>query len=491
MDLPDDLLQRPAEEAARQIALALLETAKLAAGRLDDESDLEALHDFRVSVRRLRSALRAYAPQLAGAVKRRDRRRLRRLQDATGGARDAEVALAWLASQRETLEPGQRAGLEGLAARMVRRRERSLASAREDLRREFARIGDRLRRRLARLTVETNLLEPGIDAGEAFAPVFSARARRDARTLAQQVASVSTSEDQRGCHRARIACKRLRYLVEPLRGRVPEAKDVVRRCKQLQDDLGEINDAHVLRAELERTLDAAHASRSPDPGAPPAPFGPELLGDEEPGIVELARRVDTRIERRFAQVDAEWLGGGAASLAHAVDRMARRLGRSAPSGYEIERKYLLRRLPDLPPEAELIEIDQGWLPGERLHERVRRQRTEAGSAYFRTLKFGSGVKRVEIEEPTSAAIFATLWSLTKDCRIQKIRHRVREADHVWEIDEFLDRELFLAEVELTSAAEQPVLPDWLTDVVVRDVTDDARYTNFELARGGERAPSED
>jgi CHAD domain-containing protein/CYTH domain-containing protein len=491
MALPDDLLQRSAEEAARQIALSLLGTAQAAAGRLDDETDLEALHDFRVSVRRLRSALRAYAPQLVGAVKKRDRRRLRRVQDATGRARDAEVALAWLDSQRETLAPQQLAALDALATRLRRRRERILASTREDVRREFARVGDRLQRQLARLTVETNLLEPGIDAGEAFAPVFSARARRDARALTRQVASVSTSDDQRGCHRARIACKRLRYLVEPLRGGVPEAKDVVRRCKRLQDDLGELNDAHLLRAELERTLAAARALRSPKPTAPPAPFGPELLTDLEPGLVELARRVDARIERRFAQIDAEWLGGGAASLTHEVDRMARRLARRAPSGYEIERKYLLRRLPDLPPEAELIEIDQGWIPGERLRERVRRQRTEAGAAYFRTLKFGSGVKRVEIEESTSAAVFATLWSLTKDCRIQKIRHRVREADHVWEIDEFLDRELFLAEVELTSAAEQPVLPSWLAEVVVRDVTEDARYTNFELARGGERAPCED
>ena len=326
MDLPDDLLQRPAEEAARQIALALLETAKLAAGRLDDESDLEALHDFRVSVRRLRSALRAYAPQLAGAAKKHDRRRLRRLQDATGRARDAEVALAWLGSQRAALAPQQLAGLDALATRLRRRRERTFASMRGELRREFARVGDRLQRRLARLTVETNLLEPGVDVGEPFAPVFAARARRDARALARQVASVSASDDQRGCHRARIACKRLRYLVEPLSGRVPEAKDVVRRCKRLQDELGELNDAHVLSEELERTLAATRAPRSPDRATRPALADPELLTDEAPGLLELARRVDARIERRFARVDAEWLGGGAATLAHEVDRMVRRLG---------------------------------------------------------------------------------------------------------------------------------------------------------------------
>ena len=66
---------------------------------------------------------------------------------------------------------------------------------------------------------------------------------------------------------------------------------------------------------------------------------------------------------------------------------------------------------------------------------------------------------------------------------------VPDGDFVWEIDEFLDRELVLAEVELPTPATRPALPHWLADYVVREVTEDNRYTNYELAKSGERAPS--
>jgi CYTH domain-containing protein len=101
------------------------------------------------------------------------------------------------------------------------------------------------------------------------------------------------------------------------------------------------------------------------------------------------------------------------------------------------------------------------------------------------------VQRIEIEEPTSEEVFDRLWPLTKDCRIHKRRYRVPEGDLMWEIDEFLDRDLHLAEVELESASQNPKLPRWLAPHVVREVTDDPRYTNLALAEQGESAPRED
>jgi CYTH domain-containing protein len=46
----------------------------------------------------------------------------------------------------------------------------------------------------------------------------------------------------------------------------------------------------------------------------------------------------------------------------------------------------------------------------------------------------------------------------------------------------VDRDLTLAEVELPSADVQPVPPDWLQPYVVRDVTDEAAYVNYNLAQ---------
>ena len=62
---------------------------------------------------------------------------------------------------------------------------------------------------------------------------------------------------------------------------------------------------------------------------------------------------------------------------------------------------------------------------------------------------------------------------------------------IWKIDEFLDRDLSLAEIELDDAAQQPTLPGWLAPHVVREVTDDPRYANLALAELGDGTPAED
>ena len=51
-----------------------------------------------------------------------------------------------------------------------------------------------------------------------------------------------------------------------------------------------------------------------------------------------------------------------------------------------------------------------YVPGTKLHERVRRVTDEDGSTYYRTIKFGTGARRTEIEEETTAEIFAGLFA---------------------------------------------------------------------------------
>ena len=58
-------LSRPPEEGARLLALSFLDQAAQARPRLADPADTEALHDFRVGLRRLRSCLRAYRRRIS------------------------------------------------------------------------------------------------------------------------------------------------------------------------------------------------------------------------------------------------------------------------------------------------------------------------------------------------------------------------------------------------------------------------------------------
>lgn len=147
---------------------------------------------------------------------------------------------------------------------------------------------------------------------------------------------------------------------------------------------------------------------------------------------------------------------------------------------EIERKYLLSALPRMPAPMDVLEIDQGYLPGVA---RLRHQRSARGDErFFRTVKQGVGVQRTEIEDEIDRATFDELWPQTTGRRVRKRRYVVANGEDHWEIDEFLDRTLVLAELEFDDPVHVVTIPDWLRPVLVRDVTDEPEFTNRSLAR---------
>ena len=114
-------------------------------------------------------------------------------------------------------------------------------------------------------------------------------------------------------------------------------------------------------------------------------------------------------------------------------------------------------------------------------ERLRRAESEEGVELTRTIKEGSGLSRLEVEEPVPPEVFAQLWPLTEGRRLRKRRHRIPDGDLTWEIDEFLDRDLALAEVELSDPSVEAAVPEWLMPYVEREVTEDDAYSNVHLA----------
>ena len=160
------------------------------------------------------------------------------------------------------------------------------------------------------------------------------------------------------------------------------------------------------------------------------------------------------------------------------------MAQSRTPDVEIERKYLLSSLPDRvrTSPVKVKEIWQGWIPGERLQERLRRVKDAKGERFFRTVKLGRGIERIEVEEETPADLFEKMWPLTEGRRVQKRRYVIEENGFTWELDEFTDRHLFLAEVELPSATTPVELPGWLAPHVVREVTGEDAWVNVNLAR---------
>ena len=146
---------------------------------------------------------------------------------------------------------------------------------------------------------------------------------------------------------------------------------------------------------------------------------------------------------------------------------------------EIERKFLVRVLPDDLPRFPHALIEQGYLAiaAEGVQVRLRK----SGEIHSLTFKRGRDNAREEREVELTAEQFAILWPGTAGKRLTKTRYDVPLGDRVVEIDVYAGRHpgLIVAEVEFDdeqSALEfQP--PDWLGD----DVTHDSRYSNQLLA----------
>ena len=199
----DSLLDRPTADAVRRIARGQASEAAAALGRLRNRRDSEALHDFRVAVRRLRSVLRAYRRWLGRAGATKVRRRLQALGSATNPGRDAEVQLEWLEAQRATLGRGERTGLNWLMRGLRAARRENYAAARRHVRADFARVAEMLEKRLGELDA----------AAPPFRETFAALLRQHAADLEVRLAAIRGPDDEENAHEARISAKRLRYVL--------------------------------------------------------------------------------------------------------------------------------------------------------------------------------------------------------------------------------------------------------------------------------------
>lgn len=149
--------------------------------------------------------------------------------------------------------------------------------------------------------------------------------------------------------------------------------------------------------------------------------------------------------------------------------------------YEIERKYLIK-MPEfpLPVETRASCIEQAYLVNpDGNSERVR---ARAGK-YYHTLKVHiSNLVREEYEREISRDEYDALLKRRdpKCALIQKARHVFRYDGQTFELDvfPFWKTQAFL-EIELPTENTPVRIPDFIE--VIREVTEDASYTNHALA----------
>jgi CHAD domain-containing protein len=329
--------ERDPDEAARRLALGFLDQATAAQARLADAEDTEALHDFRVGLRRLRSTLRSYRDLLGKSIGKKLAKRLKALADATGEGRDAEVALAWLdevAQSESPPPPSARPGHRWLRSRLASVRERAYAEIAEKIEEDFEPLAERLRERLSVYRAEVRL--DATAAPRRFGEIAAAELGRLAGQIEQEMAAIDSAEDEEDAHRARITGKRIRYLLEPFAAESSAARAAVRKLKQLQEVLGELHDAHVLErtlAEVASEAGAARVRRLFDlalDSAAPGDLAAARRRPLESGLVDLGRRNRARRDQLFAGLSA-WRGktGASGGRVKGPTGLARGLARAA------------------------------------------------------------------------------------------------------------------------------------------------------------------
>ena len=146
---------------------------------------------------------------------------------------------------------------------------------------------------------------------------------------------------------------------------------------------------------------------------------------------------------------------------------------------EIERKFLVRKLPADLAAFPSAEIAQGYLVS--LDDGLQVRLRQKSGRHSLTYKRGLGNVREEREVALTAGQFETLWPATEGKRLTKTRYEIPFGERVVEIDVYRGKHdgLVVAEVEFDDEESainfQP--PDWLGD----DVTGDPRYSNQLLA----------
>ena len=146
---------------------------------------------------------------------------------------------------------------------------------------------------------------------------------------------------------------------------------------------------------------------------------------------------------------------------------------------EIERKFLLKRLPDKLRRSRHYIIEQGYLATEPAGRQVRLRKK--GKTASLTFKVGRGAHREEREIRLSPKQFAALWPGTAGRRLRKLRYEIPWNNLLIEIDVYRGKHagLVVAEVEFPDrvTCNQFKPPPWFD----REVTGEKRYSNVRLA----------
>lgn len=253
---------------------------------------MEFLHDFRVSIRRARSALDIAEGILSPRKISPIIKKFSWMGKATGPVRDLDVFLLFIRNWIEKLPPKRAQSLEPFLAFLEseRKREqkklvRSLESARyQKFKKEWNDF----------LSANENKIAGPIGL-ETIGSIADRQILKTMRQTLQEGSAISADSPPEKLHKLRKTCKKLRYLMEFFRSLYPK-KDIsrfIKTLKGLQDCLGEFQDLAVQAGAL-----LNHVKEMSKKETVPAETLMEL-GRLEESLSRKSARVRLKFEEKF------------------------------------------------------------------------------------------------------------------------------------------------------------------------------------------------
>ncbi|HOU45803.1 MAG TPA: hypothetical protein PLA41_01490 [Candidatus Pacearchaeota archaeon] len=152
---------------------------------------------------------------------------------------------------------------------------------------------------------------------------------------------------------------------------------------------------------------------------------------------------------------------------------------------EIEKKYLVKIIPDGINDCQKIDIVQGYFwekcNGEEIRIRRQKDLKTKRTKYFLTVKNGKGMVREEAEVYLNKKTFEHYWGKTENKRVSKLRHIINMHGLKVAIDFYRGNlsGLIIAEIEFKTESEAKNFNSfsWLG----KDVTEDEDFKNNNLA----------
>jgi CHAD domain-containing protein len=254
-------VRAPAWAEARELALKQLDKLVAHEPKVLRGNRPEAVHAIRVASRRLQEELDLIYAKPRPPEVRRLRRKVRRCRSLLSDLRNCDVLLARAETRLAASRSARREAWETVAAVLHRRREALFSKAVRKLTRlNLPELYLGLKEQLAPAATEPEAARNGHRAAELAEQANSAgplgkRLGEELRLrweeFERQAEKTKDDPEHAGLHPARIAAKKLRYLIEVAAEiRVEGSDDVLDWFKNLQASLGEWHDLEMSEAVL-------------------------------------------------------------------------------------------------------------------------------------------------------------------------------------------------------------------------------------------------